>query len=420
MLFLMVQWYDQYIYTPVQVVSTPFVEKIPRSITIYGTEYTVFSANIVTYSRTLLIIPIAICLKMNYFMMAFSLVLFHDYLDHLDGIVAKVHKKYGYQDDPKLGSFLDAFCDKIVICTTLWSILLLTQYHDMTNLGTILFLGISCTIMLYEVILGIVRIQDYYASSSNESRYLAANMEGKLKEKLETIGLACLCLSMPAPLESNAGLFGLVSLFLATHLAHKSLLHKLKGRMHSKQSKQTQELKPSHSANSSETVSPSSSPSASISCEKSTDYLSSVEEPYDYVFTIGCFDLFHYGHVNLMNIMKKAGKTLIVGVHSDESIYELKKKHPLDPLAKRMENVKQYADIVYAIPAADPTTYILSAIPLNIKNGVYIRGDDMLNFPSRQAVENLLDVKFVPYTAGVSSTMLRAKLLEQQHLVDQA
>jgi len=342
-------------------------------------------------------------------------------LDHLDGIVAMVHKRFGFQDDPKLGSFLDAFCDKIVICTSLWSVLLLTDYRNMTFLGVNLYLGICTTIMLYEVILGIVRIQDYYASSIHESRNLAANMEGKLKEKLETIGLACVCLSMPTPLESNAGLFGLVSLFLSTQLAHKSLLHKLRGRLHIKQGKQTEELKEqhptgSHSANISGNTSASSSPSASTCGErKSNDYLSSTETyDYDYVFTIGCFDLFHHGHVNLMNTMKKAGKTLIVGVHSDESIYELKKKHPIDPLAKRMENVKQHADIVFAIPAADPTPYILSAIPPNVKRGVYIRGDDMLNFPSRHAVEKLLDVKFVQYTAGVSSTMLRAKLLEQQ------
>lgn len=65
----------------------------------------------------------------------------------------------------------------------------------------------------------------------------------------------------------------------------------------------------------------------------------------------------------------------------------------MDPLEKRIQNVKQYADVVFAIPGADPTPYIMGVIPTNIKNGVYIRGDDMPNFPSRHSVEKLLDVR---------------------------
>lgn len=48
-LLLMVTAYDQYIYTPIQVASTPLVQKIPRKVNIRGTEYEIFTANIVTY-----------------------------------------------------------------------------------------------------------------------------------------------------------------------------------------------------------------------------------------------------------------------------------------------------------------------------------------------------------------------------------
>ncbi len=50
-------------YTPLQIHLSPYMERIPRSIQIGGKMVTVFNANIVTYSRTLLIIPIAWCLK---------------------------------------------------------------------------------------------------------------------------------------------------------------------------------------------------------------------------------------------------------------------------------------------------------------------------------------------------------------------
>lgn len=149
---------------------------------------------------------------------------------------------------------------------------------------------------------------------------------------------------------------------------------------------------------------------------------------YDKVYTIGCFDLLHRGHRNLFRTMRSIGDQIIVGVHSDESIFKLKNKYPVDPLAKRIQNVKKYADIVFAIPDTDPTQYILAAVTGD-KNAVFVRGDDMPNFPSRDSVERLMDVmlsfnsvgdslvielqvRLIPYTQGISSTALRNKLLQ--------
>jgi D-beta-D-heptose 7-phosphate kinase/D-beta-D-heptose 1-phosphate adenosyltransferase len=42
------------------------------------------------------------------------------------------------------------------------------------------------------------------------------------------------------------------------------------------------------------------------------------------VFTNGCFDIFHAGHVNLLNETKKMGDVLIVGMNSDKSVKLLK------------------------------------------------------------------------------------------------
>lgn len=47
------------------------------------------------------------------------LVVINDILDHVDGIVAKVHKiQYGQIDDPMFGAFIDAFCDKVKVHAT--------------------------------------------------------------------------------------------------------------------------------------------------------------------------------------------------------------------------------------------------------------------------------------------------------------
>ena len=41
------------------------------------------------------------------------------------------------------------------------------------------------------------------------------------------------------------------------------------------------------------------------------------------------------------------------------------------------------------------------------ETALYIRGDDMKDFPSRNVVENLMPIKFLPYTQGVSTTQIR-------------
>ena len=71
-----------------------------------------------------------------------------------------------------------------------------------------------------------------------------------------------------------------------------------------------------------------------------------IDTRVDRVYTIGCFDLFHHGHVNLIQRMRKLGKKVIVGVHDSRSIYKLKNRVPVDSTEKRMLNVKTVADQV--------------------------------------------------------------------------
>lgn len=60
------------------------------------------------------VLPSAVDCRYDWNITACSLVVFHDFLDHLDGIVAKTQRKvYGPVDDPVLGGYLDAVCDKV-------------------------------------------------------------------------------------------------------------------------------------------------------------------------------------------------------------------------------------------------------------------------------------------------------------------
>lgn len=95
--------------------------------------------------------------------MAFGCVILHDFLDHLDGIVAKVHREaYPNKDDPLLGGFLDAFCDKIVNVLSLWTIIQTIDLNKVNQIESFFFLAVSYAVISYESIIGVVRVQDFF------------------------------------------------------------------------------------------------------------------------------------------------------------------------------------------------------------------------------------------------------------------
>jgi cytidyltransferase-like protein len=56
-----------------------------------------------------------------------------------------------------------------------------------------------------------------------------------------------------------------------------------------------------------------------------------IDNRVDKVYTIGCFDLFHHGHIRLIERMREVGKKVIIGVH-DSRRYVLHKKKKLEHL----------------------------------------------------------------------------------------
>mmetsp|Transcript_39097 Transcript_39097/g.91036 ORF Transcript_39097/g.91036 Transcript_39097/m.91036 type:complete len:150 (-) Transcript_39097:110-559(-) len=108
--------------------------------------------------------------------------------------------------------------------------------------------------------------------------------------------------------------------------------------------------------------------------------------------------------------LREFGYFLVAGIHDDASYFKLKKKYPIDNLETRMKKVKPYVDQLFVIPSTDPLLYIKSVVSeQDIETGscCYARGDDMLQFPSRDWVESAMPVYFVPRTEGCSSTLIR-------------
>eukprot|EP00590_Aulacoseira_subarctica_P003948 CAMPEP_0172423820 /NCGR_PEP_ID=MMETSP1064-20121228/17759_1 /TAXON_ID=202472 /ORGANISM="Aulacoseira subarctica , Strain CCAP 1002/5" /LENGTH=472 /DNA_ID=CAMNT_0013165367 /DNA_START=67 /DNA_END=1485 /DNA_ORIENTATION=- len=128
------------------------------------------------------------------------------------------------------------------------------------------------------------------------------------------------------------------------------------------------------------------------------------------VYTIGCFDLFHRGHQNVLLSLREFGNFIVAGIHDDESYFKLKGKYPIDNLEKRIECVKPFVDQLFVIPSTDPLIYIKSMVStqdIELGRCCYARGDDMLHFPSREWVETVMPVHFVPRTEACSSTLIR-------------
>jgi cytidyltransferase-like protein len=129
------------------------------------------------------------------------------------------------------------------------------------------------------------------------------------------------------------------------------------------------------------------------------------------VYTVGCFDQFHRGHEIILKKMKERGDKLVAGVHDDTSLEKLKNLKPEehDPHYVRMANAKKLADVVYIIPDTDPTECLRNIVDANanMENSLYVRGDDMKNFPGKQLIEKIMPIEYLPYTQGISSTQIR-------------
>jgi D-beta-D-heptose 7-phosphate kinase/D-beta-D-heptose 1-phosphate adenosyltransferase len=92
------------------------------------------------------------------------------------------------------------------------------------------------------------------------------------------------------------------------------------------------------------------------------------------VFTNGCFDLLHGGHVRLFHEAKKKGDVLIVALNSDASVRRLKgPTRPIFPLRERFEILAALADIDYltSFGEATPQKIIAALLP-----DVLVKGGD--------------------------------------------
>lgn len=130
---------------------------------------------------------------------------------------------------------------------------------------------------------------------------------------------------------------------------------------------------------------------------------------YKIGYTQGCYDMFHIGHLNLLNNAKKQCEYLIVGVNSDELVQNYKNKIPViseNDRAEIIRNIKSVDECII-VDTLDKEE-ILKKIKFN---AIFIGDDWKDNKRWNETKENLkkynVDVVFLPHTDGISSTKLR-------------
>ena len=130
------------------------------------------------------------------------------------------------------------------------------------------------------------------------------------------------------------------------------------------------------------------------------------------VFTNGCFDLLHPGHVDLLARAKFMGDILIVGLNSDESVRRLNKGpgRPVTPLAERAFVLAHLESVDFVVPFEEDTPYELIKA---IEPKALIKGGDwpVDQIVGRDIVESYGGlVCSLPLLPGYSTTSLLHRL----------
>lgn len=128
-------------------------------------------------------------------------------------------------------------------------------------------------------------------------------------------------------------------------------------------------------------------------------------------YTQGVFDMFHIGHLNLLNNAKARCDYLIVGVNSDVLVESYKHKVPVvcqDFRKVIVENIKA-VDEAHIVGTLDKLEILKEISFDTIFIGDDWKGSQRWNATVETLKEHGVDVVFLPYTQNISSSMLRTQ-----------
>lgn len=129
----------------------------------------------------------------------------------------------------------------------------------------------------------------------------------------------------------------------------------------------------------------------------------------------GVFDLFHVGHLRIIERARERCDRLVVGVVSDETARQVKGRLPVEPVEDRMEIVAaiRHVDAVVEDFSEDKTD-----VWRRVGFDVLFKGDDWRGTARGERLESAMaglgvTVVYLPYTPMVSSTRLIARAADR-------
>ncbi|MDA9991878.1 adenylyltransferase/cytidyltransferase family protein [Candidatus Marinimicrobia bacterium] len=125
------------------------------------------------------------------------------------------------------------------------------------------------------------------------------------------------------------------------------------------------------------------------------------------VFTNGCFDLLHSGHLDLLRRASEFGDKLIVGLNSDVSVKKLKgRSRPIENESVRSNNLldKGFVDDVIIFNEITPKKLIEQIIPNVLVKGGDYKKEEIVGY--NNVTKNGGVVRIVPLTPGFSTTLI--------------
>jgi|TARA_B100000902_G_scaffold342108_1_gene345959 D-beta-D-heptose 7-phosphate kinase/D-beta-D-heptose 1-phosphate adenosyltransferase len=132
------------------------------------------------------------------------------------------------------------------------------------------------------------------------------------------------------------------------------------------------------------------------------------------VFTNGCFDILHVGHIRYLSEAKSLGDILVIGINSDKSVKELKgPSRPINSLSDRALILSElrYVDYVVSFEEQTPLELIKIIMPdILVKGGDYTVETVV---GASEVIDSGGQVKLLQFHDGYSSTNYIDKIKKQ-------
>ncbi len=120
------------------------------------------------------------------------------------------------------------------------------------------------------------------------------------------------------------------------------------------------------------------------------------------VFTNGCFDIIHIGHIRYLKEAKALGNVLVVGLNSDKSVSGIKQNRPINPQNHRTEVLSSLEMVDYVTLFDEQTPYELIKL---LQPDILVKGGDWKK-EDIVGSDIVKETHSLPYVKGISTSEL--------------